>query len=97
MFSYIFAYMFWGCFRSDLEFLNLDFQLHSTRKRVLENLSLLCFSIFWMDFRIEHGHKIAHYSNGEVGPVTRKLYDALVDIQLKRAPDRHEWIRTIEL
>ena len=46
---------------------------------------------------IEHGHKIAHYSNGEVGPVTRKLYDALVDIQLKRAPDRHEWIRTIEL
>ena len=46
---------------------------------------------------IEHGDKIAHYSNGEVGPVTRKLYDALVDIQLKRAPDRHEWIRTIEL
>lgn len=46
---------------------------------------------------IEHGQKIAHYSNGEVGPVTRKLYDALVDIQLKRAPDRHEWIRTIEL
>jgi len=46
---------------------------------------------------IEHGDKIAHYCNGEVGPITRKLYDALVDIQLKRADDRHGWIRTLEL
>ena len=46
---------------------------------------------------IEHGHKMAHYCNGDVGPVTRKLYDALVDIQLKRAHDQHGWIRTVEV
>jgi len=34
-------------------------------------------------------------NGGEIGPLTRKLYDAIVAIQYAQAPDRHNW--TVEV
>mgnify|MGYP002839809395 CR=1 FL=1 len=40
---------------------------------------------------IEHGGKIATYCDGEVGAITKQLYDALSAIQEGRAPDPFGW------
>jgi len=44
---------------------------------------------------IQHGARTATYCGGKVGETTRKLYDALVGIQLCQQPDRHGWITRV--
>jgi len=47
--------------------------------------------------RIEHGEKVAEYCDGEVGEITHQLYHSLLDIQLRRADDKHGWIHVVEV
>ena len=47
---------------------------------------------------IQHGNKLIQYgSPAEVGPVTRKLRDALLALQIGDAPDPHGWTHEIDL
>jgi branched-chain amino acid aminotransferase len=46
---------------------------------------------------IEHGTNVAEYCNGEVGMITLELYQSLLDIQLRRAEDKHNWIHVVNL
>jgi len=45
--------------------------------------------------KIQNGAKVCEFAGGKVGPVTKKLYDALLGIQLCRLPDKHGWVRSI--
>jgi len=45
--------------------------------------------------KIQNGPRITEYCDGKVGPLTKKLYDALVGIQLGRQTDSHGWVRAI--
>jgi len=45
---------------------------------------------------IEHGDRVASFGDGEVGPITRILYDELTGIQQRRIPDERGWTVTIE-
>lgn len=47
--------------------------------------------------RIAHGEECAEFCGGEVGPVTRELYDALTSLQTLRAPDTFGWVRHVKL
>jgi len=44
---------------------------------------------------IEHGGNVATYCDGEVGAVTKQLYDALTAIQEGRAPDPFGWTPSV--
>ena len=46
--------------------------------------------------KIEYGNKVSEYNGGEVGPVTRQLYEELTAIQQRRAPDEFGWIVVVE-
>jgi branched-chain amino acid aminotransferase len=41
---------------------------------------------------ITHKGKKVVFNNGEVGPLSQALYNALLDIQLERTPDKHGWL-----
>ncbi len=45
---------------------------------------------------IEHGEKIATYCNGEVGAITKELYDALTGILEGRADDPFGWTPSVD-
>ncbi len=45
---------------------------------------------------IEHGEKIATYCNGEVGTITKELYDALTGILEGRADDPFGWTPSVD-
>ena len=45
---------------------------------------------------IQHGDKVANFGDGEVGPITRILYDELTGIQQRRIPDERGWTVSIE-
>jgi branched-chain amino acid aminotransferase len=45
---------------------------------------------------IEHGDRVASFGEGEVGPITRVLYDELTGIQQRRIPDERGWTVTID-
>ena len=47
--------------------------------------------------RIEHGEKVTEYCNGKVGEITHELYHSLLDIQLLRSDDKHNWIHTVRM
>ena len=49
-----------------------------------------------MERKIEYGDKVSEYNGGEVGPVTRQLYEELTAIQQRRAPDEFGWIVVVE-
>jgi len=42
--------------------------------------------------KIKHGDKEVEFAKGEVGAVTRKLYDNLLGIQTCKLPDAHNWV-----
>ena len=44
---------------------------------------------------IEHGGSIATYCDGEVGAITKQLYDALTSIQEGRATDTFGWTPSV--
>ena len=44
---------------------------------------------------IEHGGEVANFSNGEVGQVTMKLYEALTDIMNGRSTDDFGWTQSV--
>lgn len=46
---------------------------------------------------IAHGDREAVYHGGEVGPVSRELYEALTAIQEERADDPYGWLHRIEV
>ena len=46
---------------------------------------------------IKHGKRVVEFSNGGVGKITRDIYDSLVAIQEKRAPDRFNWLLELDL
>ena len=46
--------------------------------------------------KIEYGDKVSEYNGGEVGPVTRQLYEELTAIQQRRVPDEFGWIVVVE-
>ena len=46
---------------------------------------------------IKHGKRVVEFSNGGVGKITREIYDSLVAIQEKRAPDRFNWLLELNL
>ena len=41
---------------------------------------------------ITHRGKAVSYHGGAVGPVAQRLYSALTDLQLEKAPDPRGWI-----
>lgn len=45
--------------------------------------------------KIQHGAKTGTFCNGEVGAVTRKLYDSLLGIQTGKLPDKHKWVMRV--
>ena len=45
---------------------------------------------------IEHGDRVASFGDGEVGPITRILYDELTGIQQRKIPDERDWTVTVE-
>jgi len=45
---------------------------------------------------IQHGDKVANFGDGEVGPITRILYDELTSIQQRRIPDERGWTVSVE-
>jgi len=45
--------------------------------------------------RIEHGDRVVEYCEGEVGPVTMEMYEALTGIQQRKEPDDLGW--TVEV
>jgi len=46
--------------------------------------------------KIQYGDRVTEYYNGDVGPVTRELYENLTAIQQKRSPDEFGWIVEVE-
>jgi branched-chain amino acid aminotransferase len=42
------------------------------------------------------GGKDYTLGNGQVGPITTRIYQRLTDIQYGRSPDPYDWVRTIE-
>ena len=42
--------------------------------------------------KIQYRDRVAEYYEGEVGPVTRELYEELTSIQQRRSPDDFGWI-----
>jgi len=46
--------------------------------------------------KIQYGDRVTEYYNGDVGPVTRELYENLTAIQQKRYPDEFGWIVEVE-
>ena len=46
--------------------------------------------------KIEYGDRVSEYNGGEVGPVTRQLYEELTAIQQRRVPDEFGWIVVVE-
>jgi len=46
---------------------------------------------------IRHGEKEATYCGGEVGEITKRLYDKLTGIQSKRIDDEFGWVETVEV
>ena len=40
---------------------------------------------------IEHGSKVVEYCDGEVGPISMEIYEALTAIQQRREPDDFKW------
>jgi|TARA_A100001388_G_scaffold115123_1_gene84873 branched-chain amino acid aminotransferase len=46
--------------------------------------------------KIQYGERVKEYYGGEVGPVTRELYENLTAIQQKRSPDEFGWIVDVE-
>lgn len=47
--------------------------------------------------RINHGEKDVTFAGGEVGPVTRRLYDTLTGIQVCKVEDKHDWVRKVQI
>jgi len=45
---------------------------------------------------IKHGDRVASFGDGEVGPITRILYDELTGIQQKRIPNERGWTVAVE-
>ena len=45
---------------------------------------------------IQHGDRVANFGEGEVGLITRILYDELTGIQQRRIPDERGWTVSIE-
>jgi len=46
---------------------------------------------------IQHGGTKKVYHSGTVGPVTKKLYDLLTGIQVRREPDTHNWVHILKV
>jgi branched-chain amino acid aminotransferase len=44
---------------------------------------------------LKYGDKVLRVGDGEVGPVARKLYSAIMDIQYGKAEDPMGWIETV--
>ena len=42
------------------------------------------------------GKKHVFYSETEVGPVTTKLYEALFNVQVGDAEDKHGWVEPVD-
>jgi len=47
--------------------------------------------------KITRGDKSKEFCNGEVGPLTRKLYDHLTKMQVGEIPDPHGWVVKVEM
>jgi len=47
--------------------------------------------------RIQHGDRDVTFAGGEVGPLTRKLYDMLTGIQVGKVEDKHDWVRKVQV
>mmetsp|Transcript_12878 Transcript_12878/g.28546 ORF Transcript_12878/g.28546 Transcript_12878/m.28546 type:complete len:343 (+) Transcript_12878:114-1142(+) len=45
--------------------------------------------------KISTGEKTSEYCGGEVGPVTRKLYEQLTGLQVKKLDDPHGWVVSV--
>merc|ERR1712151_625060 len=46
--------------------------------------------------RIKHGERDVTFAGGEVGQLTRKLYDMLTGIQVGKIEDKHDWVRKVQ-
>ena len=46
---------------------------------------------------IKHGDRVVEYCNGEVGSITREIYDSLVAIQEKKSPDTFGWLLELDI
>jgi branched-chain amino acid aminotransferase len=45
---------------------------------------------------ITHGENVGKYHGAGGGPITKKLYENLLGIQLGRLPDKNGWVKTVE-
>jgi branched-chain amino acid aminotransferase len=47
-------------------------------------------------YDIETKKIYSYCKDGKAGPISKKLYDMLVDIQFGDAPDKHGWVEIVE-
>ena len=81
---------------------SLDYEVHETKVDIalaMDSDEAFCAgtaAVISPIGSIEHGEKISKYCNGEVGSITKELYDALTGIQEGRSEDPFGWTPSVD-